>query len=350
VAHAGLYEIVPGRLGVNIFFLLSGYLITSLMIREQQKTGYISLRLFYIRRSLRIFPTMYAITAVTILYLWLVGHLVGVTVGGLCSELFYYQNYFFSNNGLVPGLGVMWSLAVEEHFYILFPPLMLLFIRVFKMNYQQIAWTLLALCGCILAWRTFVVFHFTNGLEWASDTTDCRADSILYGCALACWEQNPSAARLLTRARLERFILPAAIFALLGTLVYRDLIFRETLRYSIQGIALAFVLYYVVHMPDSLAGRILGLRWLSFLGALSYALYLLHFNVLTEINLIVPSHWIAGVISLGVSIFLAYLFHVSIERPMERIRRNFRHKPETAPRVLPSATLNHPLALDVSAE
>src|SRR5579884_2556844 len=69
VAHAGLDHVIPGRFGVSIFFLLSGYLITTLLIREHRKTGRISLKLFYARRSLRIFPPLYVVVAATAIYL-----------------------------------------------------------------------------------------------------------------------------------------------------------------------------------------------------------------------------------------------------------------------------------------
>jgi peptidoglycan/LPS O-acetylase OafA/YrhL len=326
VAHAGLEKIVPGRLGVNIFFLLSGYLITTLMIRERQKTGWISLKLFYLRRSLRIFPPMYAIMAATLLYLWLSHQIAGITLAGVSSQAFYYQNYYFrGGKGLIPGLGVLWSLAVEEHFYLFFPPLMLLFLNRFKMNYRQISITLLWICAAILVWRCFVVFHFSNGLEWARDTSDCRADSILFGCALACWEQTESASRMFSRKRLEHIILPASIAILLFTLVFRSPVFRETLRYTLQGIALAPILYYVVHVPGSWVGRILNLRWLAMLGTLSYALYLLHYSVLIAIGQVFHSKVIVGVLSLFVAILLAYLVHIAIEKPTDAMRKRFRH-------------------------
>lgn len=94
VAHAGLDWIVPGRFGVNIFFALSGYLITSLLIREQENNGYISLKLFYLRRILRILPPMYAVLFVAACFFWSTDQLHGVTIGGVCSQIFYYQNYY----------------------------------------------------------------------------------------------------------------------------------------------------------------------------------------------------------------------------------------------------------------
>ena len=326
LSHAGLANVIPGRLGVNIFFLLSGYLITTLMIRERERTGWISLKLFYLRRSLRIFPPMYTIMAATLLYLAAVHHLGGVTLAGVCSQAFYFQNYYFHDGrGLIRGMAVLWSLAVEEHFYLLFPLLMLLFTTKFKMSYRQIAVALLCMCGTILVWRTFVALTFSNGLDWARDATDCRADSILFGCALASWERTPSIARVFTHKRLVRRILPASLALLLLTLVYRNPVFRETIRYSIQGVALAPILYFFVHAPHSWIGRILNTRVLTTLGILSYALYLLHVTVLIELSQVISSKLLAGILGLFVSILLAYLVHLFVEKPTDAMRKKFRH-------------------------
>jgi peptidoglycan/LPS O-acetylase OafA/YrhL len=327
VAHAGLNEIVPGRLGVNIFFLLSGYLITTLMIREHRKTGWISLKLFYARRTLRIFPPMYTIMAATLLYLWAVHQLGTVTLAGVASQALYYQNYYFHQGiGLIPGLGVLWSLAVEEHFYLLFPPLMVCLLTRFKMSYLQIASTLLCLCAAIFAWRSFVVMVFPHGLEWARDTTDCRADSILFGCALASWEQGALVNPARIKGLLEKAVLPGCFLLLLFTLVYRNPVFRETFRYTIQGIALSPILYYVVHNADGWIGRVLNMRWLAMLGTLSYALYLIHNTVLIEVSLLqIPSKIVTGLVSLVLSIGLAYLVHIWVEKPTEALRKRFRN-------------------------
>jgi peptidoglycan/LPS O-acetylase OafA/YrhL len=193
------------------------------------------------------------------------------------------------------------------------------------MSYRQIAISLLCMCGVILVWRTFVAITFSNGLEWARDTTDCRADSILFGCALACLEKTSLAASVFTRRRLERLILPICFALLLITLLIRNPVFRETIRYSIQGVALAPILYYFVQTPAGWAGRILNTQVLTFLGTVSYALYLLHATVLLEINQIIPSKVLAGVLSLFVAILLAYLVHIFVEKPTDAMRKKFRH-------------------------
>jgi peptidoglycan/LPS O-acetylase OafA/YrhL len=324
VAHSGLDWIVPGRLGVNVFFLLSGYLITTLMIRERAKTGWISLKLFYARRMLRIFPPMYAIAGATLLYLWLTRQMAGISLGGLCSQLFYYQNYWY-HGGLIPGLGPLWSLAVEEHFYLLFPPLMLLFLDRWRMNYSQIAKTLLWICAIILVWRCFVVAYMPDGLRWARDQSDTRADSILFGCVLACLEQTGACERLFSRRRFERYVLPACLLLLLVTLAVRNVVFRETLRYTLQALAIAPMLYYVVHVPQSVIGRILNTRIMSRLGLLSYSLYLLHATVLLEANRLLHSRLPAAIVAFVVAVMLAEATHILVERPSDRLRKRFAH-------------------------
>ena len=324
VAHSGLDWIVPGRLGVNIFFLLSGYLITTLMIRERARTGWISLKLFYARRVLRIFPPMYAIAGATLFYLWLTHQTAGISLGGLCSQLFYYQNYWY-HGGLIPGLGPLWSLAVEEHFYLFFPPLMLLFLDRWRMNYSQIAKTLFWICAFILIWRCFVVAYMPDGLRWARDQSDTRADSILFGCVLACLEQTRACERIFSRRRLERYILPACLLLLLVTLAVRNVAFRETLRYTLQALAISPMLYYVVHVPETVVGRILNTRILGRLGILSYSLYLLHATVLLEANRLLHSRLLAAIVAFVVAVTLAEATHILVERPSDRLRKRFAH-------------------------
>jgi peptidoglycan/LPS O-acetylase OafA/YrhL len=324
LAHAGLDYIVPGRFGVDIFFLLSGYLITLLLIREQAKTGWISLKLFYMRRALRIFPPLYAILAATLLLLWLSHDMAGITLTGVCSQLFYYQNYFF-HPGIIPELGPLWSLAVEEHFYLFFPPLMVLLLARSK-NYSEIAKALLVLCGVILLWRCCVVAYMPDGMRWARDATDTRADSILFGCVLACLQQTPLCEGVFQRRRLERYIIPGCLATLLLTFLVRNPIFRETLRYTLQGLAIAPLLYYVVHYPETGVGKLLNTRVLSYIGVLSYSLYLLHAVVLLQMHRIVHGALAVGLLSLPITIALGVLIRILIEKPAEKLRAGLRYK------------------------
>ena len=119
LAHAGLNAIVPGPFGVTVFFFLSGYLITTLLRREQEKTGGISFGRFYLRRVLRILPPFYLI-----LGLVFAGIALGVLPppgdpGSVMPLLLHYANYYIvehGHHGVPIGTGVYWSLAVEAQF------------------------------------------------------------------------------------------------------------------------------------------------------------------------------------------------------------------------------------------
>ena len=130
LGHSGLDAIVPGGLGVTIFFFLSGYLISTLMLAEHDKTGGINILHFYARRVFRLMPPLIVSLAIAygLTYSgWLAG---GITSKGLAAQLLYFANYyglFYDPGNTVPdGTGILWSLAVEEHFYIFYPLLMAL--------------------------------------------------------------------------------------------------------------------------------------------------------------------------------------------------------------------------------
>ena len=124
LSHTSEQPLIPGGLGVTIFFFLSGYLITTLLRREAASKGFISMSDFYLRRAFRILPPMYLTLAIA----WAItrfGHLP--TQGnalGLFATTFYFYNYadLLHLHALVPsGMNLLWSLMVEEHFYLVFP-------------------------------------------------------------------------------------------------------------------------------------------------------------------------------------------------------------------------------------
>ena len=113
-----------GFLGVDLFFVISGYLIVTLLLREHRRTGTISLRNFYIRRTLRIFPVYYAIVFALSLYYWLVN--TDSEVGQqFLKDIPIYLTY--TGNFFHPGWAVVWSLAAEEQFYLVWPQICLLY-------------------------------------------------------------------------------------------------------------------------------------------------------------------------------------------------------------------------------
>lgn len=324
VAHAGLERVVPGGLGVTIFFFLSGFLITTLMRSEFENNGCVNFRHFWLRRALRILPPFYlvllaATLAATALYP--PGTLSRPAVAAQAMHVANYRTIFHGFDGLAPGTGVYWSLAVEEHFYLLFPWLYVA-MQKWRLPPSRQAWLLWGLCAAVLAWRCMLVLGMHAVADRTYMATDTRVDSILFGCALAVWN-NPVLDESQPRPDLWKyFIVPAAFVALLLCIVYRGAAFRETWRYTIQGVALTFIFIAAVRFHRWPLFRFLNFKPVAFVGVLSYSLYLIHQVLLSAVETLVPQvHPLArSAIALAAAVGLAWIIYLYIEKPCARLR------------------------------
>ena len=325
LSHAGLERMVPGGLGVTIFFFLSGYLITTLLRRELERSGRIDLKQFYIRRMLRIWPSFYFVLALGVL-LTLAGLLPGeIRAVPMLSQVLHFANYysiFHGNDGMVIGSGVFWSLAVEEHFYLVFPCLYLALVRLGLRPRGQVL-VLGVLCAAVLAWRYGLCVGMGADAHRTFSATDTRLDSILFGCMLAIWG-NPVLDARHGSERLWKFgLVPAGLVLLGATLGYRSADFRETARYTLQGLALYPLFVAAIRYPGWPPFRVLNSKPLRLLGLLSYPLYLVHFTVIAALEHTprpLPP-LIRGIVAFGISLALAYAIYHLIERPMTRLRK-----------------------------
>lgn len=342
LSHAGLHKFVPGLFGVTVFFFLSGYLITTLLRLECEQTGGVSLRDFYARRVLRIFPPFYLTLLAIVALSW-----SGVLGGGyswaaVVAQALHVGNYqeIFGSGGQPAGTEVLWSLAVEEHFYLGFP-LLYLALRRWLPNPRHQFWALAGIAGAVLAWRITLVYglhaipldpRITHHPRLCH-ATDTRLDSIVFGCMLAV-HGNPA----LDGTRFSRrfwvwLALPLSLGVIAATLVLRNPGFRETLRYTVQGLALFPVFIAAIRYADTGGFRILNLRPVRTLGVLSYSLYLTHATVIAVLNQHFPVaagavarerliHGITvGVLAFVSSVALAALIHRWVEKPCARLRK-----------------------------
>jgi peptidoglycan/LPS O-acetylase OafA/YrhL len=326
LGHAGAPS-MPAGFGVTVFFFLSGYLITTLLRREAEANGRVSLKLFYLRRVFRILPPFYLVLALA-LVLSLTGVLArGFSVPALMAQALHYSNFYVIAHGwegLLGGTGVYWSLAVEEHFYLVFPAIYALMIKGKLAGKTQHA-VLLALCALVLAWRSWLWFGLGASWDRTYIGSDARFDAMLFGCALAVWgnpaldyEQNktPNVYELVAAA--------VGLGLLLVTFVVRDLSFRVSIRYSLQGVALYPLFFFAVRHPRWGVVRFLNLRPVRFVGTLSYSLYLLHQVMLyvVERNVALPSA-AQSTLALALSFGLAYCMWRFVEKPSAKLRVRF---------------------------
>jgi len=280
MCHGGLFYFSPhgphpsgrlqtyaarGWIGVDIFFAISGFLICTRLLREQQKTGGISLRSFYIRRAFRILPPY-------LLYLAVVGLLAAggwiiVQKQEIISALLFVRNYLPAVNTPDIGwyTGHFWSLAVEEHFYLLWPTLLLLLRR------RRANLAALALIIAIAIWRTIDLHYaifFPNAGHIFDHRTDTRLDSLLWGCVFAIAFTSGAGHRWLTKW-INPLVWLCSVVLVIVLAKYMNAI-TDALRPPLFA---AIVAATVVH-PRWLVGRILEDGRLRWIGRISYSLYI----------------------------------------------------------------------------
>lgn len=330
-SHHDLESVIPGGLGVTVFFVLSGYLISTLMRSEFSATDSLDYRRFYLRRFLRLMPPLVCVVL-------LAGGLGifglidgGFSLGGLLAVLFYYGNYFAIANdfsGLPAGMGVVWSLAVEEHYYLLYPPLAVVLLR--SRSTGLSVGVLLALCALVLGWRYWLVWQDASAMHLTM-ATDTRVDSILFGCLMALWRNpwlDPVPAANWWRDALILFV---CISALLLSFVYRDEVFRLTVRYTLQSAAIAPLIYLSVARAEHWSFRWLSSKPLVYIGTISYTVYLSHHVIL----LLVARHWpqlgwlAASLLAIALTLAVAEPIRRWVEQPCARLRKRLHGRPPT---------------------
>ena len=325
-SHAGAGHYIPGGFGVTIFFFLSGYLITTLLLAEYASTKRIHVPHFFARRFLRLMPPL-AVTLVLAYTLTASGLLGGgISLSGFLAQMFYFANYYtiFFGGPVPDGTGILWSLAVEEHFYIIYPLLMLLLLG--RLRPQLLSMLLLGVCALVLAWRMMLVFGYSAPESRTFFSTDTRIDSIMFGCVFAISQSIPTQALMFRNERFRFAGVLAGIALLIFTLLYRNPDFRETARYSLQGIALIPMFHYAIYAQKSLAFRVLNSRLMRTLGVYSYSIYLIHYVFLSLIEQNLTQLADSKVFLLGTALILSVAYAKFIDEVLDEHIRPLRRK------------------------
>ncbi len=299
-------------LGVLIFFVLSGFLITGLLCSEERRFGTISLRNFYLRRAFRILPALFVFIGLISLLIEL--NLVTDTPWTTVAfSMVFLKNIF----GTGSTLGHLWSLSLEEQFYFIWP---IMFTIVGRRNLLA---PTLGIALAVILYRTvaILVTPYDYGRGIFELRTDFRMDSILVGCALALVidRRTNSAIGFSRIARWATHPLWTGPLLVFWTL-YCGIPRLWAAYLTVQTALVCCLVFHTIAFPDSAMGRGLRLRSLAFVGLISYSLYLWQqlFLVVS-----VPS-W--GVIrELPLCLFLtaaaALLSYYLVERPFLRLKR-----------------------------
>ncbi|MFZ6722295.1 acyltransferase family protein [Undibacterium sp. Ji49W] len=307
-SHAGFGHVVPGGLGVTIFFFISGFIITKLMLSEWDAKGGINVRHFYVRRLFRLTPALLLFVGISVTLMSLVGDVWTWTEPA--AVFLYFANYYgiystFSGELIKQPLAITWSLAVEEHFYFVFPFLFMIFAGAPRRFLGVIVTILLVM----LTWRSYLVYGI--GLDHLPHyriytATDTRADSILYGvCLSLVMVRYP---QLFARLNTWRGFAAGAVIMLIS-LAIRDENFRESLRYSLQGMAL-FLMFATLMFSRNYFNSFLQWPPVVYVGRISYSLYLYHWLVIGVVAWYMPGAS-ALIRLLAVTVFSWLLSHLS---------------------------------------
>lgn len=320
--------IFDGGAGVFIFFVISGYLITSLLLHEHEKRGTVSLRGFYFRRAMRILPPLYVYVGVLLLLGW-AGRLPIFKLD-IISALFFFHDYALS---MMWSLEHFWSLSIEEQFYFLWPFLLLYCLR--RPGFEGRLKASKIAIAIILVAPLIRVFSFTLGRHTFlhnSYSLHAHADSLMFGCLIALLQGHHAFERFYAIATKIWWIPPAAI-VLFDLLSIRFQNYWDfPIGFTVCGIAIALFLLWCVRNPTSAVGRLLNSRLVAHIGVLSYSIYIWQtlflnydnrslFGPSLKLLYTFPFNWLA-------ILLVAELSHRLVELPSLRLRnyllKNFR--------------------------
>jgi peptidoglycan/LPS O-acetylase OafA/YrhL len=304
-----------GAFGVTVFFVLSGFLITWLLLREEAAHGAIDLKRFFFRRSLRILPP-------ALVYLAVMGLLTAVGVLAVGSRDLWYSVFFVRNLygvGGSPEVAHYWSLAVEEQFYLAWPFAFLLVTRWNRLILTAV--TLLAVTG----WRVWGGVHF--------GATATGAHALLVGCLLAQLRQLPATSPLLSQGMLHS---PTLLVANLGVIVL--LVFVPAASSRVWGwvhvlpvLATGLVVNYVIAGHRDPFSRLMNLPPVEWVGRLSYSLYLWQ-QIFCWSSLATPYAESGWPILFSASLLCACASYYGVERPALDFRARLeRRRAEATP-------------------
>ncbi len=304
-----------GREGVNLFFTLSGFLVGGLLLRQYAETGNVDAKRFIIRRIFRIWPAYYILIAFHVL------------AGRHPWNTFLFQNLTHLQNYLGTSITQTWSLAVEEHFYLVLPALLLMFAR-WRLGAWTIVGVLTGICAVVLTARCFAVAG--GNLEGAFAYTQYRIDSLLVGVILsAIYWMKPGVYHQLAK---RKWLLVACIVVLCAWLVFARPHFAldESIGYTIQAIGFAALIVFVLEYSGSLRSSWVY-RGIAWIGLYSYGIYLWHTLALAPGDILIrkatamglaPSViWIvAFAAQFAFAIAIGYVTTRAIEYPFLRMR------------------------------
>jgi peptidoglycan/LPS O-acetylase OafA/YrhL len=313
VVHTGIKGTGGGGFGVDMFFALSGFLITSLLVEEFAGRNRVSFGNFYARRALRLLPALFLVLAVfgTIAH-FTAGYEARRTVAGILPALFYVINWF-SIWHYFGGLHHTWSLAIEEQFYLLWPPILVLLLRK-RLPARTLAWIVFAAAMVMFASR---LTGRAMGLSEAAlyNALPFRLDALLLGATAAL------VPALLKRYSSRNWGIVGFLIAG-GTIIFPIVRVRSAVGSTVVAAATCLIIAHIMYGPaTSFINRFLDLKPLVWTGRRSYGLYLWHWPIFLFMH--VEQHLSRAPAAFVVSFVVAAASAKFVEFPFLRLKKRF---------------------------
>ena len=323
-----------GWVGLDVFFVLSGFLITAMLLDERRVHGQVSMRLFYARRAFRLLPALFVMLAVWVAVL-LAFHdttWIAATPGGRGTGdpvdvsdalrqvgvvLVYGVNWLYALASGDAPLAHLWSLAVEEQFYVVWPWVVLLLLRV---PTARRVWPVAALAAASAALPHFL-YDGGEGTHRIYFGTDTRAVGMLLGALAAfAWHRRRSTGRASWAPTPRAWAGLGLVVLFLFTV--GNIPLKSLAGPAIMGLAAMQVVPYLVDRPASAMARFFDAKVLVWLGQRSYAVYLWHYLFATWLNPLSP--WVSIPVGVTASLAAAWLSWRFVEAPALRYAKRFR--------------------------
>lgn len=322
--HHSAYRLTGGWIGVDLFFVLSGFLITTLLLQEWHHTGTINLKAFYVRRTLRLWPAFFAML--------LILALVTMFIAPEASRPWYWRQIatsatYTANLAWVSGwvsffyspLVHTWSLATEEQFYLVWPPILLLLLRAKSGTRGLLALiSTVAIASAVWTWM-LALGHPGWTRVWVAP--DTRIFTLLAGCALGVLTTS---GRLPGPSRWWRYGVAVTIIvvALCVALASRNTGPLSLMVGIIATLAATLIVGHLVADPSGPLARMLSMRSLVWIGRRSYGLYLWHLPVYFGVRYVAPEldGMTLVVIQIACSVGVAMVSYTWIEVPCLRLK------------------------------
>jgi len=329
--HAGVTLTPGGFLGVTLFFVLSGYLITDLILNEWNKNGTIAFRKFWIRRAKRLLPGLFVLLLLLGAFVtFFRPDLTGKLFPDLIPAVFYYSNWwniirqisYFDVFGIPPLLNHLWSLAVEEQFYIIWPIFLLVGLKIFR-NHKRLLVGVILIGALASSAAMGILYNNGENISRVYYGTDTRIFSLLLGAAMAfIMPSLKLRSMILTNKKL--YLLNIFGTVGLGAFLIFVIFTSEFNDFLYQGGMLLFSAFCALLIISSVRqetwiSKVFGIAPLKWIGTFSYEIYLVQFPVIALLTPTINTKgfnlWVC-VLQITITMVLAWTIYYFIDKPI----------------------------------